>query len=59
VELQRPHCVVYEEDLTRLWPIDQKGREKKISEFAKEYGFTLQFYRKGVCAIFAKEPPSL
>jgi magnesium-transporting ATPase (P-type) len=30
----------------------------KIADFAKEYGFRLVVYRKGVCAIFEKELPS-
>jgi hypothetical protein len=30
-------------------------RERKIAEFAREFGFRLSFYRKGLCAIFVKE----
>ena len=52
------HYAVYEEDLTRLWPLEAKDREKKIGEFAKEYGFRLRFYKKGLCAIFDKWPQS-
>jgi hypothetical protein len=50
------HCAVYEYQLERFWPLDAKGREAKIAEFAKRYGFPLRFYRKGLCAIFDKSP---
>jgi hypothetical protein len=49
-------CVVYENDLKRLWPQNVKDREEKIAQFAKQYGFRLRFYRKGMCAIFDKWP---
>jgi hypothetical protein len=52
------HCAVYEEELKRLWPLNQKEREEQIAQFAKEYGFRLRFYRKGLCAIFDKWPRS-
>jgi len=48
------HCAVHEDDLKRLWPLDQKERKEKIAQFATEHGFRLQFYRKGLCAIFGK-----
>jgi hypothetical protein len=48
----QPHCAIYEDDLQRVWPLDQKNREAKIAQFAKEYGFRLRFYKKGLCAIF-------
>jgi hypothetical protein len=51
-ELQRgewKHCAVYEDELTRFWPLDEKDREAKIADFAKKYGFRLRFYRKGMC----------
>jgi hypothetical protein len=35
----------------------QKDRETKIAQFAKQYGFRLRFYGKGLCAIFDKWPP--
>jgi len=53
-----PHCAVYEKDLTRLWPLDQKDREKQIVQFAEQYGFQLRYYSKGLCAIFVKEAAS-
>ena len=53
------HCVVYENELLRIWPPDEKDREKKIAEFAREYGFHLSFYRDGLCAIFVKESPGI
>ena len=45
------HCAIYENELQRLWPLDQKDREARISQFAKEHGFRLRFYKKGLCAI--------
>jgi hypothetical protein len=50
------HCAIYEQELQRLWPLNQKDREAKIAQFANEYGFRLRFYRKGLCAIFDKWP---
>jgi hypothetical protein len=49
------HCVIYEDELQRIWPIDEKDRETKIEQFAEKYGFHLSFYRQGLCAIFIKE----
>ena len=51
------HYAVYEHELIRIWPLDEPGREAKISQFAKEYGFRLRFYRMGMCAIFDKWTP--
>jgi hypothetical protein len=45
-------------NLQRLWPVGEKDRETKIGQFAKKYGFRLRFYRKGLCAIFDKWPPT-
>jgi hypothetical protein len=53
---QWKHCAIYEKDLERLWPVDEKDRETKIAQFAKKYGFRLRFYSKGLCAIFDKWP---
>ena len=52
----RAHCAVYEDELVRLWPLNEKDREAKIAQFAKEHGFRLRFYREGLCAIFDKWP---
>ena len=52
--VQRGHCAIYEEDLQRLWPLTQENREAEIAKFAKEHGFTLRFYKHGLCAIFVK-----
>ena len=49
-------CAVYEDELQRLWPFNQKDREAKIAQFAKDYGFRLRHYKKGLCAIFDKRP---
>jgi hypothetical protein len=51
------HHAVYEAELVRLWPLDESEREAKIGQFAKEYGFRLRFYQKGMCAIFDKWTP--
>ena len=50
------HCAVYEDELKRLWPLNDNEREAKIARFAKHYGFRLRFYQKGLCAIFDKRP---
>jgi hypothetical protein len=50
------HCAIYEKDLERIWPLNEKDREAKIAHFAKKYGFRLRFYNKGMCAIFDKWP---
>jgi hypothetical protein len=49
------HCAIYEDKLQRIWPLDEKDRERKIAQFAREHGFHLSFYRQGLCAIFIKE----
>jgi len=57
---QRMHgdwSMIHDEDLERVWPIDEEDREEKIAQFANEYGFRLRFYQKGLCAIFDKWPP--
>jgi hypothetical protein len=48
------HCAIYEDQLKRLWPLNEKDRREKIAAFAKEYGFRLAFYKAGLCAIFEK-----
>jgi hypothetical protein len=53
------HCAIYEEELQRIWPLDEKDRERKIAEFAREYGFNLHLYKQGLCAIFVKESPNI
>ena len=50
------HCAVYEDELRRLWPLNEKDREEKIAQFANEHGFRLRHYSKGVCAIFDEWP---
>jgi hypothetical protein len=52
------HCAVYEHELQRLWPLNEKNRKAKIVNFAKEYGFRLSVYKTGLCAIFEKQPPT-
>jgi hypothetical protein len=45
-------CTVYEFELIRVWPLNEKDRQAKIAAFATEHGFRLQYYRIGWCAIF-------
>ena len=52
------HSAIYEKDLARLWPLNEKAREAKIAQFATQYGLRLRFYSKGMCAIFDKWPPA-
>jgi hypothetical protein len=40
--------------LQRLWPLNLKERQAKIAQFAKEHGFRLRFYHKGLCAVFGE-----
>jgi hypothetical protein len=54
---QWKHAAVHESDLQRFWPLNDQDRERKIAEFATQYGFRLRFYTKGMCAIFDKWPP--
>lgn len=49
------HHAAYEDELQRIWPLNDKNREAKIAQFAREYGFRLAFYKEGLCAIFQKE----
>jgi hypothetical protein len=46
------HCAVYEDELQRVWPINEDNRKTKIEQFAKENGFRLAYYKPGLCAIF-------
>src|SRR4030095_13669834 len=54
---QNGHCAIYEDELRRIWPLNDENRKAKIEQFAKEYGFKLSFYKQGLCAIFEKEAP--
>ena len=47
-----PYCAIYEEELQRFWPSDLENREAEIERFAKQHGFKLRFYKRGLCAIF-------
>ena len=47
---------VYEFELIRIWPLNEKDRDAKIAQFAKEHGFRVRFYRMGWCAIFDRQP---
>ena len=50
------HCAVYEHELQRLWPLNEKNRKAKIAKFAAQHGFRLSVYKPGLCAIFEREP---
>jgi hypothetical protein len=52
-ELERgKQCTVYEFELIRVWPLNEKHRDAKIAQFAEENGVCLRFYRMGWCAVF-------
>jgi len=48
------HCAIYENELQRIWPLNEENRKQKIEQFAKEYGFRLSYYKPGLCAIFER-----
>ena len=50
-----PYCAIYEE-LQRFWPGELPNREAEIERFAKQHGFKLRFYKRGLCAIFQDDP---
>jgi hypothetical protein len=39
------HCAIYEDELQRIWPLNEENRKAKIAQFAKEFGFKLSFYK--------------
>lgn len=49
------HCAVYEDELQRIWPINETNRKAKIKQFAQEHGFQLVYYKPGLCAIFEED----
>ena len=49
------HCAIYENELQRIWPLNEENRKRKIEQFAKEHGLLLSFYKLGLCAIFETE----
>jgi hypothetical protein len=56
-ELERgERYVIYEFELSHIWPLNEKDREAKVTQFAQEHGLRLRFYREGWCAVFDKAP---
>jgi hypothetical protein len=55
---KQKHCAVYENELSRLWPLKETEREAKIARFATKHGFRLRFYSQGLCAIFDRDSPN-
>jgi hypothetical protein len=53
-----PYCAIYEEELQRFWPLELENREGEIERFAKQHGFKLRFYKRGLCAIFQEDRAS-
>jgi hypothetical protein len=47
-----PYSAIYEEELQRFLPSELQDREAEIEKFAKQHGFKLRFYKRGLCAIF-------
>jgi hypothetical protein len=52
------HCAVYEDELARVWPVNDNHREAEIAKFARQNGWRLRHYKQGFCAIFDKESNS-
>jgi len=52
-------CAICEKELQRIWPRDEGDRQRKIAQFARDYGLRLTFYKQGLGAIFVREPPSI
>ena len=50
------HCAIGEEELQHIWPLNEMDRERKIAQFAKDYGLHLTWYSQGMCAIFENKP---
>jgi hypothetical protein len=50
-----PYCAIYEEELQCFWPLELQNRKAEIERFAKQHGFKLRFYKRGLCAIFQKD----
>jgi hypothetical protein len=46
---------VYEDELSRVWPMPDKEREAKIKSFASSQGLQVAFYKEGLCAIFIRD----
>jgi hypothetical protein len=57
LKTQIGHCAIYENELQRIWPLNEENRNAKIEQFAKECGFKLSFYKEGLCAIFERDSP--
>jgi len=36
------YYAVYEDELQRIWPLNEKNRDAKIAQFAKEYDLRLR-----------------
>jgi hypothetical protein len=49
------HCAVYEDELQRVWPMNEENRKAKIEQFVNENGFRLIYYKPGLCAIFEEQ----
>jgi hypothetical protein len=49
------HCGIYEPELSRVWPINERTREAEIARFARQHGWRLRFYKEGFCAIFDED----
>ncbi len=49
------HCAIYEDELQRIWPLNEENRKRKIEQFAKGHSLLLSFYKRGLCAIFETE----
>jgi len=50
------HCPISEEELQRIWPLNELDRERKIAQFAEDHALHLTFYWQGMCAVFEHKP---
>jgi hypothetical protein len=53
--LKQRYLAVYEDELQRVWPINEENRKTKIEQFANANGFRLVYYKPGLCAIFEEQ----
>jgi hypothetical protein len=51
---QRPHCAIYEPELSRIWPESGAKRKEAIKHFAEEHRWRIRYYKDGFLVIFDK-----
>jgi Sigma-70, region 4 len=48
------YCTVYERELSRVWPMSDKDRERKIDAFALAHRLQVVFHKAGLYTIFVR-----